>query len=346
MTKVVHVLFSSKLGGAEQVAINISENLKTAYDFTYVSPAGSIQKCLTDADIEYRTFNPKQIFKFVRTMKAINPDIIHAHDFKASFLVNLLFHHIPIVTHIHQAPEWQTERNWKSIAFKYIGRKSAQVLYVSDYAKESYRYQDKLSNVTVIPNGIDMAQIIKMASQKASQTFDLLFVGRLAEVKDPEKFVEIAQQLVVANSKLKIGIIGDGVLKDRISNLIQATPQIKLLGFQSNPYQYMATAKVVLSTSKSDGFGLTMVEAALLGAIPIAPSIGGIAHTAIKVNGFIYMQEDALVEFLTRLFTDTEFYQENKARLASADLSYYDQPRFVEEIRRVYEEVLSDDRSC
>lgn len=70
MTKVVHVLFSSKLGGAEQVAINISENLKSAYDFTYFSPAGPIQECLADAEIDYRTFNPKRIFEFVRTMKA------------------------------------------------------------------------------------------------------------------------------------------------------------------------------------------------------------------------------------------------------------------------------------
>lgn len=345
MTKVVHVLFSSKLGGAEQVAINISENLKSAYDFTYFSPAGSIQECLTDAEIAYRTFNPKRIFEFVRTMKAIDPDIIHAHDFKASFLVNLLFHHIPIVTHIHQAPRWQRGRNWKSIAFKYVGRNSAQVLYVSDYAKESYRYQHKLSNATIVPNGIDMARIVKMASPTPAQTFDLLFVGRLAEVKDPEKFVEIAQQLLVTNPELTVGIIGDGVLKERISHLIQATPQIKLLGFQSNPYQYMAAAKVVLSTSKSDGFGLTMVEAALLGAIPIAPPVGGISHTAVKVNGFIYMQEDALIEFLARLFSDAEFYCENKLRLANADLHYYDKTRFIDQIQRVYQEVLSDDRS-
>ncbi|WP_262343156.1 glycosyltransferase, partial [Lactiplantibacillus plantarum] len=75
--------------------------------------------------IAYQSFSPKQLLKFRRAILALQPDIIHAHDFKASFLVNLLFHHVPIITHIHQAPAWQTSVNWKSLAFQYIGNKSS-----------------------------------------------------------------------------------------------------------------------------------------------------------------------------------------------------------------------------
>nr|WP_252903890.1 glycosyltransferase [Secundilactobacillus oryzae] len=105
--------------------------------------------------------------------------------------------------------------------------------------------------------------------------------------------------------------MGDGTLKERISEQIENIAQIELLGFSSNPYKYMVNAKVVLSTSKSDAFGLTMVEAALLGAIPFAPSIGGIAQTTSKVNGIVYSSDDELVELLSRVFFRCSILQKN-----------------------------------
>ncbi|MGO3900038.1 MAG: glycosyltransferase, partial [Lactiplantibacillus argentoratensis] len=252
MTKIVHVLFSAKLGGAEQVVINISKGLSEFYDFTYCSQAGSIQESLQAVGIAYQSFSPKQLLKFRRAIRALQPDIIHAHDFKASFLVNLLFHHVPIVTHIHQAPVWQTSVNWRSVAFQYIGNKSSRVLYVSDWAKQSYLFHNHLSNTAIIPNGIDSSRVRQLATASTTTAFDLLFVGRLEDVKDPARFVRIAHKLLDAIPELKIGIVGDGSLRTHIAKQIAATPQIRWLGFKSNPYKYMRHAKVVLSTSKSD----------------------------------------------------------------------------------------------
>lgn len=343
MIRVAHILFSSELGGAEQVAINISRNLNDCYHFTYFSPSGPIQNSVMAERIEYQSFDPKQIIKLKREIEATKPDIIHAHDFKASFLANFLFRHIPIVTHIHQSPLWQTTCNLKSIAFKHVADKSARVIYVSKWAKESYIFQDKLTNTTVIPNGVDIERIKELAYLSIPTAFDLLFVGRLEEVKNPERFVEISKRLLVMFPNLKIGIVGDGSLKERLQSLIRELPQISLLGFQSNPYQYMARAKVVLSTSKSDAFGLTMVEAALLGAIPIAPSIGGIAQTTDELNGIVYASDDALLASLRDIFSDALIYKQFKSEISKIDFTKYGQMRFVNQIRQVYEGVLNDD---
>ncbi|WP_141399826.1 glycosyltransferase, partial [Lactiplantibacillus plantarum] len=121
---------------------------------------------------------------------------------------------------------------------------------------------------------------------------------------------------------------------------IAATPQIRWLGFKSNPYKYMRHAKVVLSTSKSDAFGLTMVEAALLGAIPFAPRIGGISQTAARVNGLVYASDAELLAVLTRLFSDGKFYQETKAKIAAVDFSDYEQRQFIQRIQQVYKGVM------
>jgi glycosyltransferase involved in cell wall biosynthesis len=96
----------------------------------------------------------------------------------------------------------------------------------------------------------------------------------------------------------------------------------------------------VLSTSKSDAFGLTMVEAALLGAIPCAPRIGGISQTAARVNGIVYAGDNELLAVLTRLFADEKFYQETKAKIAAVDFSDYEQRQFIQRIQQVYEGVM------
>ncbi|MEE6763718.1 glycosyltransferase [Lactiplantibacillus plantarum] len=119
-----------------------------------------------------------------------------------------------------------------------------------------------------------------------------------------------------------------------------ATPQIRWLGFKRNPFKYMRHAKAVLSTSKSDAFGLTMVEAALLGAIPFAPRIGGISQTAARVNGIVYASDAELLAVLTRLFADEKFYQETKAKITAVDFSDYEQRQFIQRIQQVYEGVM------
>lgn len=55
-----------------------------------------------------------------------------------------------------------------------------------------------------------------------------------------------------------------------------------------------------------------MVEAALLGAIPFAPRIGGISQTAARVNGLVYASDAELLAVLTRLFSDWEILSGNQ----------------------------------
>lgn len=78
MTKIVHVLFSSKLGGAEQVAINISKNLSGSYNFVYVSPSGPIQESLKTLGIQYQSFTPKKFVNLSIRLKHLS-QILYMH---------------------------------------------------------------------------------------------------------------------------------------------------------------------------------------------------------------------------------------------------------------------------
>ncbi|MFB9769833.1 glycosyltransferase [Lactiplantibacillus modestisalitolerans] len=340
MKKVLHLLASDKYGGAESIAIDIIQSLKDQYEFAYASPAGLIDKTLFKVGIKHVVLDYHHLVSFVRAVKMFEPEIIHAHDFKSSFLAHLLFRKIPIILHIHQAPEWQMTTNWKSRCFRYIANRSFKVIYVSDWARASYIYQDKVKKACVIKNGLKLSQIHELALRSNVKSYDVLFVGRLEHVKQPEVFLKIVKKVLKSHPHLKIGILGEGSEFAVISEKTQHDQQIDVLGFKDNPYPYMLHSKVILSTSVSDAFGLTMVEAAFLGAIPVAPNVGGIADTAQGVGGLIYHSQKEAVEILNRLFNDQKYLDERLSRLSTINFDFYDERRYMGDIRKVYKEVL------
>lgn len=72
---------------------------------------------------------------------------------------------------------------------------------------------------------------------------------------------------------VQLWIVGEGALRPVIERQIQAlglTDTVHLLGFQTNPYQYMAAADVFVLSSLYEGFGNVVVEAMACGAPVVA----------------------------------------------------------------------------
>lgn len=338
----MHIVSSGKYGGAENVAISIIKNLEVGYDFVYVCAHGSIEQTLKDAGVDYLIYNPKNPLTLRQLIRQFRPDLIHAHDFKASILANLVAHHIPVVTHIHQAPKWQMTVNFKSLLFRLIGARSKRVIYVSDWAAKSFVFYDKLPQTRIILNGIAFDKLGQNEFPADNFHFDLLFVGRFEAVKDPQRFIQIAKKLLTAFPQLRIAMLGEGSLLNELKQANQKVPQIKFLGFQTNPYQFMARSKLVLSTSKSDAFGLTMVEAAYLGAVPIAPNVGGLAQTCLSVNGIVYQTDDEVHALLVKLLKEPAVLENKQRKLTSVDFTPFSLQVFVQQIGQVYSEVLNN----
>lgn len=342
MKKIVHLLTSNKYGGAESIAMDTINNLKSDYSFTYVSPNGPIKDELKEKHIEHAAFELKNVLTLIKQMRVQQPDIIHAHDFKASLLATFLFRRVPVISHIHQAPEWQTKTGLKSILYWLVARKAKRVIYVSDWAKESFVFSSKLTNSVVIENAINIATVKERGNVAIQQRFDIVFVGRLERVKNPQKFLRIMTSLLDLIPTLTIGIVGEGSLHEELAEMIRRIPngqQITLLGFQTNPYKYTKAATVLMSTSDSEAFGLTVVEAAVLGTIPVATNINGINAIVHSVGGVLFSSEQEAVAIIHRILSDSAYRQKLLARVDQVDEVYFDQARFLKAITAIYDDI-------
>jgi glycosyltransferase involved in cell wall biosynthesis len=126
--------------------------------------------------------------------------------------------------------------------------------------------------VTIVPNGIDL-DVIRAASAAAEIT-DLVVVGRLIEHKRVDMLLDALASLRASGMHLTCRIIGDGparaALEQRardlgIAGAVEFRADIKN---QKELYSLVKAAKVFVSPSVREGFGLAVLEAIACG-IPV-----------------------------------------------------------------------------
>lgn len=94
---------------------------------------------------------------------------------------------------------------------------------------------------------------------------NFLFMGRLAEQKDPEKLIRSFSGI---QGHWILHIIGDGGLKSnlcRLANELNISQKIIWHGWQKNPWEYVrdkiGKVTCLIMTSKNEGFPMVLVEA-------------------------------------------------------------------------------------
>lgn len=173
--------------------------------------------------------------------------------------------------------------------FKYFYKNFDLIISQSNYMKNDLvqNYKIDKDKIKVINNPIDLEYIERLSEEKLDEKVDLLAVGRLDENKNFKDIIQILPELGHT-----LTILGEGKEKKNLFNLAKnlgVENKVKFLGFQSNPYKYMKNAKVLILTSKYEGFPNVLLEANACGIPVVAYSCPGGTEEIIKdgLNGFL-----------------------------------------------------------
>ena len=185
-------------------------------------------------------------------------------------------------------------------------RRAEVVLAVSAQSKADLikSYGVDASKVEVIGNGVDYARFA-LPRERRSEPVRMLVVSRL----EPRKNVSAAIRAVAELTKgtCVLDIAGDGSERrelERLANELGVDDRIHLLGrvgAESLPELYRGSA-IFLTTSSSEGFGLSLLEAMSAGCCCVASDLP--THRALiqqGVNGMIYSNREELVSLIKQL---------------------------------------------
>lgn len=139
---------------------------------------------------------------------------------------------------------------------------------------------------------------------KPGRPIDLIFVGRLARIKQPERFVEIVSKLAARRPEVRAVMVGGGPEEDALRTIIRARGierNVELLGQRTDIHDLLVQSKLFVLTSRSEGLSIAMVEAMSCGVPPVVADVGELADVVANgVNGWLVPGDD-VDAFATRI---------------------------------------------
>ena len=343
--KVMHVLNSRIYSGAEKVVCQIIKSFRddAGMEMVYCSPESEIvRQMLSEQDVTYlpmETMSTKELSRVIAEQK---PDLIHAHDMRASFFSALCCGKIPLVSHIHNNAYDARGLSAKTVAYLLAGFRAKHILWVSNSSYEGYAFHKLFAKKSsVLYNIIDTEQIFeKKAKDETAYDYDMIYVGRLTFQKDPQRLMRLCARLKESKPDLKVAIVGTGELEDEVKALceeLNIQDNVQFLGFQSNPIKMIHDSKAMILTSRWEGTPMCALEAMALGTPVVStPSDGMTDLLDDGVNGYLTDDDAQMAEKLLKIMTDPAHrtYLGENARKKFAEIN--DAPKYKQAIADCY----------
>lgn len=249
--------------------------------------------------------------------------------------------------HIDLLKERKTEKFFKNPQDeKQCYEKFDQIICVSKNVKEQFikKFQPiDETKIIVKYNPIDEELIKSKAEEKIEEIEKkrktICTVGRLSKQKGYDRLLRIIKKLNEEGLEFDAWIIGVGEEEENLKKYVRDNrlQNVKLLGYQPNPYKYMKKADLFVCSSITEGFSTVVSEALILGKRIVTTDCSGMREI-LGENG----EYGILVEN-----SEEALYKALKENLITEDLTRQEEPiakskeRFnLEQLTREIEQLI------
>ena len=372
--KVLHLVTRMNVGGVavllDNLMANIDKNKFEALLATGVceSPEGEY---LDSRNIDYRlqrigSFHKSvkvvddlkslaHIYKLIRDFK---PDIVHTHTSKAGLfgrLVSLIaapkakrvhtFHGHLLVGYFNPIKLGIVKTFEKSlglITHKFIAM-GTQVR--DDLVSAGIGTTSKFAVLfpglakPVFPAREQARDNLELADEKIYCTF----VGRLTQIKRPDRVLEVASLVATQNSDVQFLVVGDGDLAQEMKSKSQKSNlPITFLGWRQDIPAILKASDIALLTSDNEAVALTLIEATQA-AIPVVTTSAGSVRDVARdgENGFVTgFSSEALANAILKLADSPALRKEFGEAGQSRSDALFSIERMVTDHEDLYKELL------
>lgn len=311
---ILHIVADGAPGGGTTVVLGLCEDLINSgkWNVTLITQPDSYafhqaNKLGTNVfpfDFFSSRFDRRIGMRLFSLIGAIKPDLIHVHGARAAFpfcsgpLKSLS---CPLVYTVHgyHFRHKQGLTKWLGwYAERQISGRCDHLTWVSrGDALVAHRWRllaCELNNTTVVYNGIDPALFDGVKPQ--TEQYDLVFVGRLEEPKNPLFMVDIVARLKSRNVSLLL--VGGGSLEKQLHDYAKRLNVDHLITFTGalpnlDTLQAIRSARIAILPSLWEGLPVLPLEAGYLGVPVVATDISGVDEIIVDgKNGYLISGHD------------------------------------------------------
>ena len=285
----------------------------------------------------------EQLAECAEIIKAENVDVFYNHH--CSSITHLLWLSlviktaikIPYFAHYHSVASFNiaVNRNYQYLATAGL-LKMVELCLVMSRADQLY-FSGCEINAVYMPNQYYLPDI-KIFPKKQATGHTVLFLARIDPNKRPEDAVKTIEYVTEVIPDAKLLIVGSGwekyenIVKEVVSNS-KAAANIEYCGPTMNVADYYHRADVFLSTSKIEGFPVTLLEAQAFGVPVVCYDMPYLEIIRRPDNGIITVPQEApaaAAEAIVKVLTEPELYR-TKSQNGVATAKHFAEYNFKEQ---------------
>jgi glycosyltransferase involved in cell wall biosynthesis len=303
------------VGSCDSSEEDYLKEIATDVPFVKVS---SLQRAISPAkDLSALLALIKQICEF-------KPDVIHTHTSKAGLLGRFAgIVAAPRTKRVHTFHGHLLEGYFSKfktdllIKFEsFLAKKTHCLIAMGNQVKSDLLNVGigKDSKYSVFYPGLIPAKIIPKAQARTALKLDLgaiycLFVGRLTQIKRPDRLLDTVSELKQRNVDVKFIIAGDGDLSESVSSRISKDDlPVTLLGWQRDTSAAFSSADIMLLCSDNEAVSLVLIEGSQHSLPLVSTNVGAVGDVVID-HSTGYLTEPnpiALADAIEKLVRDTQ----------------------------------------
>ncbi len=360
--RVLHIIGSLRLGGAQVVVKQIVENASEGVEH-FVYPLRSKK---IDIPIEgnvlsnpYPNYGPRKFFDILKVCKTHKIDIIHAHLHKPIIgaLLTTYFQNIPIIVHEHGSiARPGIQYALYRFALRRLRKRADAFIAVSKaISGQLTRYANiNPGRIKVINNAVDLEKFVPNPALRQSIRDELAigpddivigFVGRLSYVKGPDILLDAFKILVRKKPKCLLVFLGRGDMEKRLRSEAQIAglaDRVKFLGFRKNVAEIMNAFDIAAITSRQDAFPLTPLEIMSMKTPLMSCNVYGLAEIVTHGQNALVPKNNAPPEIsvcIEEIISDNTL-KKTLTKNAFRDVQNFSIPKLVHQIECVYQQIV------
>lgn len=364
-TKVLFLIHDLGQGGAEKVLVNLVNNMdRTKFDISVTALfGGGVNEQFLKPDIHFRAVFPVEIPGNSKLLKLLTPAQLHKLCVKEHYDIEVSYLEGPSARVISGCQDPDTklvswihveQHTMKKLAGSFRNEQEARRCYsrfdqtvcVSQYVRDDFcRILNFQKPCRVLYNTVESAKILTLSAEEAPKLMQdaqirLAAVGSLKPSKGYDRMLRIIRRLRDEQYPVHLYILGIGPLQRELEQQIadqHLQGAVTLLGYDTNPYKYVAKCDLFICASHAEGFSTAATEALIVGTPVCSVEVSGMKEMLGDNNGWGIVtdnNEDALYHGIKNLLNEPALlaHYKNKAAQRGRSFSTENTVRAVEEL--------------
>ncbi len=296
------------------------------------------------------------IFKLIKQLKAIRPDIVHGYMFTANFYgrIAAIIARTPIIiASKRQAEEaGKDKEKYQVWIYKLLVPFTHAIICNSLRASETLvkKYAFNPEKVFTVHNGINVIET-NINSQKKLAPIVVGTVGSLTPKKNHRLFLDMAKNVLerTKSESIKFAIVGEGVLRDELEKYSQQLGienKVLFAGEKDDIPNFLQSIDIFVMTSLYEGLPNALMEAMAVELPVVASDIGGNNELVIDgETGFLCPSDDAraFAESVIGLINNEDEAKQMGENGKKRILSEFGVEKMITETENIYMKLLEQE---